>query len=98
MRLQLQQARSTNWSFDDRREKLLENVELSHADFAQAFGPTASKLDSRETAAIDEENIQLGKLSTPERAGKISVQRIKRIGFGSMMMECSNLFVWRPES
>jgi hypothetical protein len=35
-------------------------------------------------------------LRTLEAAGLIRVEKIKRLGFGSMMMEGYNLFVWRP--
>jgi len=31
-----------------------------------------------------------------EAAGKVNVEKIKRLGFGSMMMEGFNLFIWSP--
>lgn len=37
----------------------------------------------------------IGALRAREKAGAVSIERIKRIGFGSMMMEGYNLFIWR---
>ena len=38
----------------------------------------------------------LALLQSLESKGLIRIDRIKRIGFGSMMMEGYNLFIWRP--
>jgi len=73
----------------------VENIDLSYADFAHAFGATARELDPRVTAAIDEDNFRLKTLSTSER-DKVLLDCLERVASDRQVIgEASRAEVWR---